>query len=349
MGIDSFLLMLMVWLGRWPGLGLKCAAVSACVVSVCGVLQGAPDGRPAKAGEKHRSMKYAPGTKEEAIVWQRDLRRRLFGLLKLDREISARPPVPLRPTTSSSEKRAKYVFKEMEIDSIPGRRIRIVLTLPANLKGPFPAVVAIGGHGSTRHTCYGSADTPGWAHVLAERGFVTISARVSQHGVSQKGRTLMGQRLWDLMRCVDFLASLDEVDSRRIGCGGLSLGGEMAMWLGAMDQRMRATVSSGFLTRMDQLEKNHCMCWKFPGLRELVDFSDIYSLTAPRALLCQNGLKERPTWFSVPIAREALKDIKLTYADFRRPENLAFVAHKGGHETDLPSLLTFFEKHLGRP
>jgi len=116
--------------------------------------------------------------------------------------------------------------------------------------------------------------------------------------------------------------------------------------VGAMDERMVASVSSGFLTKMDQLEKNHCMCWKLPGLRGLVGFSDIYSLTAPRALLCQNGLKERPSWFSVPVAREALKEIARAYADFKRPEDLAFVAHEGGHEIDLPSLVTFFRKHL---
>ena len=75
------------------------------------------------------------------------------------------------------------------------------------------------------------------------------------------------------------------------------------MWLGALDTRLAATVSSGFLTTMDQMEQNHCMCWKFEGLRALVDYADIYSLTAPRALQCQNGLREGPTDFWVPIAR----------------------------------------------
>ena len=99
-----------------------------------------------------------------------------------------------------------------------------------------------------------------------------------------------------------------------------------------MDTRMKATVSSGFLTTMDQLETNHCKCWKFPGLRELVDFSDIYSLAAPRALLCQNGLKEPPSQFPVSIARQALKEIELIYGDFEQPTHVALVAHEGGHE-----------------
>jgi dienelactone hydrolase len=156
----------------------------------------------------------------------------------------------------------------------------------------------------------------------------------------------MGERLWDLMRCVDFLESLSVVDKNRIGCAGLSLGGEMAMWLGAMDDRVQATVSSGFLTKMDHMEQNHCMCWKFQGLRELVDYADIYSLIAPRPLQCQNGLKEPTADFTVALAREALKEIGVIYSDFKRPENLSLVAHEGAHEIDLPSLLSFFKKQL---
>ena len=296
-----------------------------------------------------RSMKYTSRAKDRAIVWQKELRSKFAGLLKIDDLVSSKTPIPFQPKTLSSEKRGKYVLHEMEIHSTRTRRMKITVTLPTNLKGPRPAVVAIGGHGSTRLSCYDGDSDRGYfrfAHVLSEKGYVTISRRVSQHKAYEKGRTLMGERLWDLMRCVGFLASLKEVDSQRIGCGGLSLGGEMSMWLGAMDQRVGASVSSGFLTTMDQLEKGHCMCWKLAGLRDLADFADIYSLTAPRALLCQNGLKERPTWFSVAIAREALKEIKLIYTDFKQPDNLAFVAHKRGHDIDLPSLLAFFDKHL---
>ena len=115
----------------------------------------------------------------------------------------------------------------------------------------------------------------------------------------------------------------------------------------AMDERIAATMSAGFLTSMDQLEENHCRCWKFPGLRELVEFSDIYALTAPRPLMCQNGLQERPTWFTVPLAREALARIRPIYEVFEAPENLEFVAHEGGHVIEVPSLLAFLGKHLG--
>ena len=158
----------------------------------------------------------------------------------------------------------------------------------------------------------------------------------------------MGERLWDLMRCVGYLETLASVDKSRIGCAGLSLGGEMSMWLAAMDTRVAACVSSGFLTVMDQMERDHCMCWKIDGLRELVDFADIFALVAPRPLQCQNGLKEPATQFIVPLAREALREIRPIYADMGVPGNIALDVHAGEHEIDLSSLLEFVDARLGR-
>ena len=225
--------------------------------------------------------------------------------------------------------------------------MRFVLASPLKERGLCPAVVCIHGHGGNRHLVYDSTSIyRGFARALTERGCMTISTDIGQHQVYEPDRTLMGERLWDLMRCIDYLESLPDVDASRIGCAGLSLGGEMAMWLGAMDERVSATVSSGFLTRMDQMEQNHCKCWKFAGLRALADFADIYSLIAPRPLLCQNGLEEDPTQFPVSIAAEALEEIKVIYADLGQPEHTALVAHSEGHVIDLASLLAFFEKEL---
>ena len=121
---------------------------------------------------------------------------------------------------------------------------------------------------------------------------------------------------------------MPEVDGCRIGSAGLSLGSEMAMWLGAMDERIAATVSSGFLTTMDHMEKNHCMCWKFDGLRELVYFADVYFLIAPQPLQCQNGLLEPVSQFYVPLARQAMEEIRIIYKDLGRPENVILDVHE---------------------
>lgn len=306
-----------------------------------------------------RTMKYTNRSAAEAHAWQETVRTHLAARLKIDDLLQRREAIPLEPKRLSSSDKDGYRFEEVEIGSTAGRRIRVAVTMPTSHEGPCPAVVCIGGHGSDLYSPYDATTVSrepakikaeriyrGFGTALAQSGVVTISTTVSQHETYEDGRLLMGERLWDLMRCVDYLESLPEVDRSRIGCAGLSLGGEMAMWLGAMDERIAATVSAGFLTTMDHMEQDHCLCWKFDGLRELVDYADLYCLVAPRPLQCQNGTLEPPSQFYVPLARQAMREIRPIYDDMGKPENVTLDVHDGGHVIDLPGLLYFIEKHL---
>jgi dienelactone hydrolase len=297
--------------------------------------------------QEMRSMKYSTRSLKKAQQWQTEVRKKMSELLDIDDQLVSGKSVPLNPVVIKEENKTDYMLKEIEINSTATRRIRIMVTCPLRSNGPWPAVICIHGHGGKPLIVYDKESLyKGFAYELAIRNYVTVAPIVSQHEVYETGRTLMGERLWDCMRCIDYLETLISVDSNRIGCAGLSLGGEMTMWLGAMDQRIVATVSCGFLTKMDQLEQGHCMCWKFPGLRELVDFADIYSLIAPRPLLCQNGLLEPVTDFTPELARAALKEIQVIYYNYSHPENVSLMVHGGAHVVEVPSLLYFFKKHL---
>ena len=293
-----------------------------------------------------RQKEYISCSEEDALKWQIEVRSQLFTLLKMD-DLIAQDKPGIDPSVIKTEDRSNYIIKELEINSTSTRRIKIIITIPKTTKKNLPAVVCIAGHGGNRYSIYEKESIyHGFATELAKKEIITISADVGQHNVYEPNRTLMGERLWNLMRCVDYLESLPMVDKSRIGCAGLSLGGEMVMWLGAMDERIKVAVSSGFLTYMDQMEQDHCMCWKFDGLRELVDYPDIYSLIAPRFLQCQNGLKEPPIGFTPKLAKEALKEIKPIYIDLKKGGNVELVIHEGGHEIALLELLAFFNEHL---
>jgi hypothetical protein len=330
-----------------------------------------------------RSMRYTPRSAEETKRWQADLRAKLFKLLKLDDLVPQVRTIPFDAKEIKAWNMLGYRVQQLSIQSTPTRRIEVIVArpkdfgvqLPSNhstppqkievnvrptqLKGPFPAVVCIGGHGSRMITPYTNgkefgpfaADTKdsiykGFGAELAKSGYVTISTCVSQHAIYENGRSLMGERLWDLMRAVSYLESLPEVDKTRIGCGGLSLGGEMTMWLAAMDTRIAAADSDGFLTVMDQMEHGHCMCWKVEGLRALVDYADIYALIAPRPLECQNGRKEGAHDFTPELARKAIAEVRLTYAAFGKECSATLDVHEGAHEVDLPAILAFFKNNL---
>lgn len=304
------------------------------------------------AAEPAPRRHFSATSESEASEWQAQCRQTLFDLLKLsdlaaDRE-KALDAAPFNAEIISTEQRDGYTLQEIEINSTPTRRIKAVLTIPKNAEGPVPAVVCIHGHGGNRHIVYDKSSLyRGFADKLASTGYVTISTEVGQHDVYEKGRTLMGERLWDVLRCADYLTTLEQVDDDRLGCAGLSLGGEMSMWLGAMDPRMKAVVSSGFLTSVANLKDRHCQCWDFPGFTDNFAFSDIYSLTAPRALQCQIGKLERaPGGFPPEIAAKELDDIAKAYKVFDKAELATLKLHPEGHVYDTPAGTEFINLHL---
>ena len=294
-------------------------------------------GEPVEApdAQQIRMDRYAPGTPVHARQWQERVRGELLQLMHLS-DLVRGPAIPFAAKVIYSKDLGSYIMKEVEINSTRTRKMKVVLTVPKDATNRAPAVVAIGGHSSDRYSVFDQKSTLprppmiwddayyGFATELTKRGCVTITTTVSQHAAYEagSGRILMGERLWDLMRCVDYLTTIPEVDPSRIGCAGLSLGGEMAMWLGAMDERVSATVSAGWLSFMDNfyLKVGSCACFYVPGLRERVDFPDIYALIAPRALQCQNGVEDN-RWFSPQLARVAMHEIQEVYADSGHPTN----------------------------
>lgn len=295
-----------------------------------------------------RLMRCAADDATGLASWQDRARLTLGVLLNMDdQHASAR--ADLKPAVLETEAKGAYIRQLVELDARSDRRIKVVVTIPAGgVGGKCPAVVCIHGHGGNRDVVYDEKSVyHGFAKTLAEHGFVTLSTDVGQHDVQDPQRSLMGERLWDLMRVVDYAQTRPEVNPARIGCAGLSLGGEMAMWLGAMDTRIAATVSSGFLTTMENMRRGHCMCWDFPGLQRRYEFADIYSLIAPRPLQCQNGKLERlPGGFPVDLAEAALADIQQAYRAAGQATSVQLAVHEQGHVFDVPSGVAFLESAL---
>ena len=158
-------------------------------------------------------------------------------------------------------------------DVEPGERISAYLLLPSNAGGRAPAVVCP--HQTTQA---GKKEPAGLAgnrelHTalrLAERGYVTLTydalcfgdrhdAASGHYGDAipfyrrRREWSLLGKMIWDLSRGLDYLQTLDFVDANRIGSIGHSHGGITTLWAMAIDDRIRAGVSScGFDTfRLD--------------------------------------------------------------------------------------------------
>jgi len=295
-----------------------------------------------------REKRFSAVSAEEGTTWQREPRGALLSLLGLDICAPQRTKPPLKPREVGKRKADGFRLTEMEFAATPERRIRVLVGMPEDgSRASCPAVVCIGGHGSKPEDVFNEESIyKGFAATLARAGAVVISPDIAYHDKDAAFKTLLGQRAWDLMRCVDYLSSLDTVGPARVGCAGLSLGGEMALWLGALDTRVAAVSSCGFLTLMDQMERNHCLCWKEEGLRELVDFPDVYALIAPRPLQCQLGEQEPRDQFPPLLGRVAFRDVQRCYTLLRVPARASLHVHPGAHEVDREALVAFLMGNL---
>jgi dienelactone hydrolase len=116
-------------------------------------------------------------------------------------------------------------------------------------------------------------------------------------GLTLAGTTLSGVVVWDDMRTIDYLATRPDVDTKRIGCLGISMGGYRAAYLTALDDRVAAGCVVGFMSATAPMRKAHLDTHSFvhflPGLHRLFDLPDLAALAAPRALLVQQCKRDK--------------------------------------------------------
>jgi len=134
---------------------------------------------------------------------------------------------------------------------------------------------------------------------------VTAFVRRSQQSEQLVARSLMtagitwpGVILWDDIRTLDYLASRPEVDARRLGCAGLSLGGYRSFLLAALDRRIKVAVDAGWMTSYASQISRHVastvgFSFHIIGLYRYLDLPDLSALIAPRPILVINGSRDR--------------------------------------------------------
>ncbi|WP_272945393.1 dienelactone hydrolase family protein [Bryobacter aggregatus] len=112
------------------------------------------------------------------------------------------------------------------------------------------------------------------------------------------GRSWALRMLWDDRRTIDYLVTRPEVDARRIGAVGHSVGGYRSFSLAALDSRIKAAVNANWIASLPyQIPKN--VRWSvgdsffLGGLYRRMDLPDQAALVAPRALMTISGDQDR--------------------------------------------------------
>ena len=281
------------------------------------------------------------------------------------------PPAPanLRGTVTATRREGGATLREVTLEFGPERRatLRIELVIPDG-KGPFPVFL-------TNH-----ARNRPWIYTAVRRGYIACiyHATDPRYGNGDDSEawieiypdhdwSTLARWAWAASRAVDYLTTLSEVDTARIGLAGHSRNGKQALLAAAFDERIGAVIpSSGnsgendpwryttepFVNESIELLAGVQPHWFNGRLRFFagredklpIDQHSIMALVAPRGLMMYSGYAEsagNPVGFE-----QAYRSVLRVYKFLGHEQNLWLNLREGEHETtagDVEQFIDFFD------
>ncbi|WP_416151637.1 alpha/beta hydrolase family protein [Salipaludibacillus sp. HK11] len=258
----------------------------------------------------------------------------------------------------------QYTREKISISSILGLSIPIYILTPKNMMEKHSSVLALHGHGYGSKEIVGmkedgseDEEPPGihkhFAIELVKRGVKVFAPEVVGFGdrmlsrdIENKlpsscyalatqllmcGQTLPGLRVNETLRVLDLVMSLEDVDENRVGIMGFSGGGLIAAYSSALDERIKATVLTGFTNTFKGsiLAIRHCLDNYLPGILESAELPDIIGLIAPRPLFVEAAIDD--PIFPIQSTRQAIKCLEETYRKQHATNNITTDVFRGNH------------------
>lgn len=225
---------------------------------------------------------------------------RFAGLMQLERHA-------VSLVASSEEPRDGYVLERLRL-RVGSAEVRGLLTRPEGA-GPHPAILYGHSHGG-RYDMGADELIEGREYLLdplgpvfARAGYVTLCIDMPGFGERRSeteafaakallwhGKSLIGRMVQEHRAGLDYLATRADIDPRRIGAFGISMGCTLSYWLAAVDERIAAVAHLccfADLRTMIELgaHDGHGIYLVVPGLLEETDAGEIAALIAPRPQL----------------------------------------------------------------
>lgn len=235
----------------------------------------------------------------------------------------------------------------------PDQQVKAWLLSPSDGKPQRrPAVLCL--HQTTpggKDSPVGLADRPTlhYALELARRGYVTLSPDYPSLGEyeydfdADNYESGSMKAIYDNMRAIDLLQSLPEVDPKRIGCIGHSLGGHNGLFTAVFDERIQAVVTCCGFTSAHKYMAGDLHGWSGPRYMPRIatqynfspdripfDFHEVLAAIAPRGIFIVAPLHDDN--FEVSGVRDVVKAVRPIYKLLGHADHLQVVYPDAAHD-----------------
>jgi dienelactone hydrolase len=312
--------------------------------------------------------RFQAATLAEAAAWQALVRPALASAVGF-RQLP--PPRDAAPQQIEAVDKGDYRREKWLLPTWEGALMPFYLLLPKEAPRPLSVVVAFHGHGYGVKDIVGlwedgqERDTPDGYHkdfavALCRRGFAVAAPEISCFGervsnfshlntligqgmpdtcdhtarlAFHLGGSVVGLRVFDALRLVDYLQTRSDFDATRLGAMGISGGGMHTLFSTALDPRIRACVISGYYSTFKDsiLAMHHCACNFVPGLAQFGEMYDLIGLIAPRPVLIEAGTYD--PIFPLPAVQRSVEIARAkVYAAFGAADRVETDIFEGRHQ-----------------
>ena len=320
-------------------------------------------------------MTFRAQTRSQAEAWQKTLRAKVAEL------VGGFPAkrAPLQAETLEVREFPSYRREKFVFQSQPGSYVLAYLLTPKSAP-PHATVISIPGHGRGVDDIVGIDDKGqdrtvrqgyeyDFAIQVAEHGMAAVAIEPMGFGcrrdpINQRksltqsacqpsagaalllGQTMIGWRVYDVMRTIDWIETRKELDAARIGCMGISGGGTCTQFASALEPRIRAAMVSGYLNtfRDSIMSVSHCIDNYVPGILNWAESYDVAGLIAPRPLFAESG--ERDDIFPIAASRASFERVKKVYEVLGAGAVVEHETFDGPHSFWGKRGIPFLAKHL---
>ncbi|MBO5481641.1 MAG: acetylxylan esterase [Clostridia bacterium] len=297
--------------------------------------------------------------------WKKQINEKFIQLLGIE-EIS-KNACPLNVQIESEEQKNGYTQIRFTFDSEVGANVPCYLLIPDTGKEKYPVAIVLQGHSTGFHLSIGEQKYEGDERMLpraslalqaVQNGFAALA--IEQRAMGERrsprsygkenipyprphmcahasltaialGRTVLGERIWDVHKAIDALEYFAKCDTDKILITGNSGGGTASFYAACYDKRIKISAPScsfcAYRTSIFDIE--HCACNYIPGVAKWFEMQDLACLIAPRNLIVVTG-KEDPI-FPIDGVRESFETVKRIYAEVGVADNCQIVETPKGH------------------
>jgi dienelactone hydrolase len=227
-----------------------------------------------------------------------------------------------------------FASRRVTPSELPAHAVRRMMTPPLEVAEVRPEDLAEG----RRLEEYDAGEGASREAIARYNSFGEQHEHIIAKALFSSGLTWPGVFAAEDLFALRYLCARQDIAASRVGCCGLSGGGLRTNLLAGLDDRVKCSVTAGFMTtwRDFALYVNYTHTWMVyvPHLPRFLEYPEILGLHAPMPALVL--ATDRDPLFSLDEVRRAATMLERVYEKAGAEEAFRFSLHEGPHRFDVP-------------